>query len=76
VNHILSGKGWDNYGEFEKVFTFWRSPDATPPGLPEDIRLHARLSFRTTTVSRSGVCTLIYSQRSGFPTISPCTCFT
>lgn len=42
VNHILSGKGWDNYGEFEKVFTFWRSPDATPPGPPEDLRLHAR----------------------------------
>ena len=42
VNHILSGKGWDNYGEFEKVFTFWRSPDATPPGPPEDLRIHAR----------------------------------
>lgn len=42
VNHILSGIGWDNYGEFENVFTFWRFPNATPPGPPEDLRLHAR----------------------------------
>lgn len=42
VNHILTGKGWERYGDLEKIFTFWRSPDATPPGPPEDLRLHTR----------------------------------
>jgi uncharacterized protein (TIGR04255 family) len=42
VNHILAGEGWEHYGELEKIFTFWRSPDLTPPGPAEDLRLHAR----------------------------------
>ncbi len=42
VNHILTGQGWEHYGEVDKLFTFWRPPDSTPPGPPEDLRLHAR----------------------------------
>jgi uncharacterized protein (TIGR04255 family) len=42
VNHILTGQGWAHYGDVDKLFTFWRSPDSTPPGPPEDLRLHAR----------------------------------
>ena len=42
VNHILAGKGWERYDDVEKIFTFWRSPDAIPPGPAEDLRLHAR----------------------------------
>ena len=42
VNHIIAGEGWEHYGELEKIFTFWRSPDVTPPGPTEDLRLHAR----------------------------------
>jgi uncharacterized protein (TIGR04255 family) len=42
VNHILAGEGWEHFSELEKIFTFWRSPDLTPPGRAEDLRLHAR----------------------------------
>lgn len=42
VNHILAGQGWERYGEIEKIFMFWRSPDVIPPGPAEDLRLHAR----------------------------------
>lgn len=42
VNHILVGQGWQRYGDLEKIFTFWRSPDAVPPGPAEDLRMHAR----------------------------------
>jgi uncharacterized protein (TIGR04255 family) len=42
VNHILAGEGWERHGDLEKIFTFWRSPDLSPPGPAEDLRLHAR----------------------------------
>lgn len=42
VNHILTGQGWDGYGEVEKIFTFWRSASTYPPGALEDLRLHTR----------------------------------
>jgi uncharacterized protein (TIGR04255 family) len=42
VNHILAGQGWERYGDLEKIFTFWRSPDLVPPVPAEDLRLHAR----------------------------------
>lgn len=42
VNHILAGEGWERYGDADKIFSFWRSPDLVPPGVPEDIRLHTR----------------------------------
>jgi len=46
VNHILAGHGWDRFGEVDKLFTFWRSEDGTPPGPPEDLRLHVRFVIR------------------------------
>src|SRR5579862_5980624 len=42
VNHILAGQGWDRYGDIEKLFTFWRSPELIPPGPAEDLRMHVR----------------------------------
>jgi uncharacterized protein (TIGR04255 family) len=42
VNHIPAGKGWERYGDLERIFTFWRSPDSTPPGQVEDLRMHSR----------------------------------
>jgi len=42
VNHILAGEGWEHYGDADKVFTVWRSPQGDPPGHPEDVRMHAR----------------------------------
>ena len=42
VNHILAGEGWERYGDVEKIFTFWQSPEVIPPGPAEDLRLHAR----------------------------------
>lgn len=45
VNHILAGEGWERFSELENIFTFWRSPDLTPPGTAEDLRLHARFAI-------------------------------
>ena len=42
VNHIPAGEGWQRYGELEKIFSFWRSPDLFPPGAVEDLRMHVR----------------------------------
>jgi len=42
VNHIIVHEGAGQYGDLEKIFTFWRSPDLIPPGPAEDLRLHVR----------------------------------
>jgi hypothetical protein len=42
MNHILAGEGWKHYSDFEKIFAFWRSPELTPPGSAEDLRMHVR----------------------------------
>jgi len=42
VNHILAGQGWERASDLENIFTFWRSPDLTPPGPAEDLQMHAR----------------------------------
>jgi uncharacterized protein (TIGR04255 family) len=42
VNHILAGDGWEHYSDFDKVFSFWRSANMTPPGPAEDLRMHVR----------------------------------
>lgn len=42
VNHILAGQGWDQYGDVEKIFTFWQPTDSFPPGRAEDLRAHLR----------------------------------
>jgi uncharacterized protein (TIGR04255 family) len=43
VNHILSGKGWSDWSEADKVFTFWNPPrDPHYPGKMEDFAMHTR----------------------------------
>lgn len=42
VNHILAGGGWEHYSDFGTIFNFWSSPDLTPPGPAEDLRMHVR----------------------------------
>jgi hypothetical protein len=43
VNHIVSGEGWDDWSESEKLFTFWKNPPALPyPGRAEDIGFRSR----------------------------------
>jgi uncharacterized protein (TIGR04255 family) len=42
VNHILSGHGWDSFGDVDKVFSSWKSPVDRIPGTVEDLRVHAR----------------------------------
>jgi hypothetical protein len=42
VNHILSGHGWDNFGDVDRVFSSWKSPPDQIPGSAEDLRAHAR----------------------------------
>ena len=42
VNHILCGEGWQNFGDFAAIFTFWQGPRGDIPGKLEDLRAHAR----------------------------------
>jgi len=42
VNHILAGRGWDSFGDIDKVFRFWKSPVDRIPGNTEDLRAYAR----------------------------------
>ena len=43
VNHIVSGEGWSNWNEAERLFSFWRNPPAEPlPGQAEDLGVRAR----------------------------------
>lgn len=42
VNHIVSGEGWESFGDLEKIFTLWKSPGTAIPGGTEDLRFHAR----------------------------------
>jgi uncharacterized protein (TIGR04255 family) len=42
VNHILSGQGWDSFGDVDKVFSFWRPPVDRIPGNAEDLRAYTR----------------------------------
>jgi len=42
VNHILSGAGWRDFGDVDKIFSFWRSPTDPIPGRPADLGAHAR----------------------------------
>lgn len=45
VNHILAGEGWDGFGDFEKVFSFFRPPAGDIPGEVEDVRTHLRFTI-------------------------------
>lgn len=43
VNHIVSGEGWDNWEEIDKVFTFWKQAPSGPyPGRAEDLAFRTR----------------------------------
>ncbi len=43
VNHIVSGEGWDQFGEADQVFSFLRGPSAAHyPGRAEDFSAHLR----------------------------------
>jgi uncharacterized protein (TIGR04255 family) len=42
VNHILSGQGWNSFGDVDRVFSSWKSPVDQIPGNAEDVRMHAR----------------------------------
>lgn len=42
VNHIVSGEGWDNFDQLDRIFRFWRPPASPLPGNPEDIGIHVR----------------------------------
>lgn len=42
VNHIVSGEGWDNFGEIHRIFRFWTQLPAPIPGNPDDFGIHVR----------------------------------
>lgn len=42
VNHIVSGEGWQDFGQLHRIFTFWNQVEGSIPGQPEDSALHIR----------------------------------
>jgi uncharacterized protein (TIGR04255 family) len=42
VNHIVSGDGWQEFGQIDRLFTFWSQPPAVIPGRVEDLSVHLR----------------------------------
>ena len=42
VNHIISGEGWDQFGEIHRIFGFWHQPPTPAPGEPEDFTIRLR----------------------------------
>jgi uncharacterized protein (TIGR04255 family) len=44
VSHIVSGEGWSQRDEIEKIFTFWKQPstDESYPGKAEDLACRVR----------------------------------
>ncbi|MBI1792084.1 MAG: TIGR04255 family protein [Acidobacteria bacterium] len=42
VNHITAGEGWQDFSDFEQVFSFWKLPAGDIPGNGEDFRAHVR----------------------------------
>src|SRR5271165_4241376 len=42
VNHIISGHGWDNLSEINRIFTFWNRPPSPFPGNAEDLGMRIR----------------------------------
>jgi uncharacterized protein (TIGR04255 family) len=45
VNHIVSGDGWEGFGEIHKIFKFWNRPPLATIGDPEDFSQHLRFSI-------------------------------
>jgi len=42
LNHIVSGEGWDRFGEIQRIFEFWREPPSPVPGNPDDFGMRLR----------------------------------
>lgn len=42
VNHIVSGEGWQKFGQLDRIFTFWNQVEGSIPGQLEDLGLHMR----------------------------------
>jgi uncharacterized protein (TIGR04255 family) len=55
VNHIVSGDGWQQFGDIGQIFTFWNQPPEPVPGNAEDFGIHIRfpiLDERQTPIGR------------------------
>jgi uncharacterized protein (TIGR04255 family) len=48
VNHIVSGDGWQRFGEIDRIFTFWRQTATAVPGSVEDLSIHLRFPIADT----------------------------
>lgn len=46
VNHIVSGDGWNDWSEADKIFTFWKRSEQPYPGPASDVNFHARFPIR------------------------------
>lgn len=42
VNHIISGEGWDSWGDIAKVFSFYSPVKGSPPGAANDFSIKLR----------------------------------
>lgn len=45
VNHIVSGEGWHDFGEIDRIFTFWKGTPTPAPGRAEDFGVHVRFQI-------------------------------
>lgn len=54
VNHIVSGKGWSEHGEADRVFTSWVQPSDGLPGLAEDVSFQVAFPIYGETQSPVG----------------------
>src|SRR5579859_5103817 len=46
VNHIVSGEGWQELGDIDRIFTFWKQPAMPAPGKAGDFGIHVRFPIR------------------------------
>ena len=46
VNHIVSGDGWQHFGEVDQIFTFFNQTPTYPPGSLEDFSVHLRFPIK------------------------------
>lgn len=55
INHVLSGQGWDNFGELSKILTLWRG-ETSKDWLPEleDIKLAGKYVIPDSTGKPTG----------------------
>lgn len=46
INHIVSGSGWTNHAEVDKIFTIWKQPESPLPGPAQDLMFRARFPIQ------------------------------